>query len=281
MQPRPWPACYHSALMTGLATFAPRPRAAALLATAFATLPLLSGCGRGGNGCGVNPAALRSRDAGEQSVRATIPSGTRARFRGVQVYSQAMPNRFAVCGQVAPFDDDPNIFVPFVTVVADRPARAQRLPQDQFEQHVATTTSEANHVYLATVTYCYDKGGPDAGPLRSVPPIPPLPNAIPTPSPAARPSLQPAPVRQPTPRPAPPAPPRPPVPQPVPDRSATSGTVSLRRNGNLHASPHGRNVRVVAKGTVLRVFSEAPGGWYEVGGTSPWGWVHESLLQRR
>jgi hypothetical protein len=252
-----------------------------MLSTALAALTLLSGCGRGSNGCGADPVALRSTDAAERSVRAVIPSGKRARFRGVQVYSQAMPNRFAVCGQVAPFDDDPNIFVPFVTVIADRPAGAQRLPQDQFEQHVATTTSEANHVYLATVTYCYDKGGPDAGPFRSVPPIPPLPNAIPTPSSAARSSLQPAPARRPPARPVPPTAARAAAPQPTPDRSTASGTVSMRRNGNLHTAPHGREARVLAKGTVLRIFSEAPGGWYEVGGTSPWGWVHESLLQRR
>jgi hypothetical protein len=262
-----------------------RCRLAAVL-TVLAALALLSGCGRGRNGCDADPAALRSRAAAEQGVRAIVPSGTKARFRGIQVYGQAMAKRFAVCGQVSPFDDDPNIFVPFVAVVADRPAGAQRLPQDQYEQHVATTTSEANRVYLATVEYCYDKGGPDAGPFRSVPPIPPLPDTVPDLSPAARAAVRPPAAHQaapqPPPRPVPPpVPPRTPAAHPVPDHSPASGTVSMRRNGNLHAGPHGRDVRVVPKGAVLRIFSQAPGGWYEVGGSSPWGWVHESLLQRR
>jgi hypothetical protein len=257
-------------------------RRAAALSTALALLGLLSGCGREKSGCGPDATAVRARTAAEQSVRAIVPSGAQARFRGVQVYAQAMPKRLAVCGQVSAFDDDPNIFVPFVTVIADRPAGAERLAQDQYELHVATTTAEADRAYLAMVAYCYENGGPDNGPLRSIPSLPPLPSSIPDRPSAGRLSGQPAAAR-PLPsrvvqtQPTVPAP----VAEPVPDRSAASGTVSMRRNGNLHAVPHGRDVRVVPKGTVLRIFSQAPGGWYEVGGASPWGWIHESLLQRR
>jgi hypothetical protein len=52
----------------------------------------------------------------------------------------------------------------------------------------------------------------------------------------------------------------------------------MRQNGNLHADPHGPTVRVVAQGTPMHVFAQAPGGWYQVGDSAPWGWVHESML---
>jgi hypothetical protein len=61
---------------------------------------------------------------------------------------------------------------------------------------------------------------------------------------------------------------------------ATPGTVTMLQNGNLHAAPQGEVVRTVPKGTTMQVFGEAPGGWYEVGDTSPWGWVHSSLVER-
>ena len=55
----------------------------------------------------------------------------------------------------------------------------------------------------------------------------------------------------------------------------------MRQNANVHAGPHGPSVRVVPQGTALRIFGAAPGGWYEVGDTAPWGWVHESMFVRR
>ena len=55
----------------------------------------------------------------------------------------------------------------------------------------------------------------------------------------------------------------------------------MRQNANVHASPHGPSVRVVPQGTALRIFAAAPGGWYEVGDTAPWGWVHESMFVRQ
>jgi hypothetical protein len=54
----------------------------------------------------------------------------------------------------------------------------------------------------------------------------------------------------------------------------------MRQNANLHSDPHGPATRVVPQGTVLRVFATAPGGWYQVGDTAPWGWVHESMLEK-
>ena len=225
-------------------------------AAALLGLALLSGCG-GGKKRDADAAAARASRAAEQDMRAIVPSGAAARFRGIQVYPQAMPGRFAVCGQVSPFADDPGIFVPFVSVIADRPAGSARLRQDRYERHVGTTPSEAGRAYLAIVEYCYNKGGPEPGPLHSIAPMPPLPDLLPTPAPA------------------------PPASNATISGIAASGRVEMRRNGNLHARPHGRDVRVVPEGTAMRIFSTAPGGWYEVGDTSPWGWVHESLLKRR
>ncbi len=194
-------------------------------------------------------AAQRVRRAAEQAIVSGAAAAAQMQFRGVQVYSQAMPHRTAVCGQVNPFLDDPDIFVPFVSVVTAPEGQDDRAPHYQFEQHVATTTSEASRVYLAIVTYCYDNGGPTPGPYHSVMSMPPFPDKIPDP--------------------------------PSGHRVPAAANVLMRQNGNLHARPHGPPVRVVPQGTAMRVFSQVPGGWLEVGGAEPWGWVHESLLERR
>ncbi|WP_408895712.1 SH3 domain-containing protein [Pararoseomonas baculiformis] len=51
---------------------------------------------------------------------------------------------------------------------------------------------------------------------------------------------------------------------------------------NLRSSPTGGGavLRVLPRGTRLKVFAEAPGGWYQVGVTEPTGWIHGSMLQR-
>ena len=48
----------------------------------------------------------------------------------------------------------------------------------------------------------------------------------------------------------------------------------------MRADPHGASVRVVPRGTALHVFSQAPGGWLQVGDAGPEGWIHESMLDR-
>ena len=37
-------------------------------------------------------------------------------------------------------------------------------------------------------------------------------------------------------------------------------------------------LRTLPRGTVLQVFRDAPGGWYQVGDTQPRGWMHTSML---
>nr|WP_241749455.1 SH3 domain-containing protein [Pseudoroseomonas aerophila] len=50
----------------------------------------------------------------------------------------------------------------------------------------------------------------------------------------------------------------------------------------MRAHPNGGGdvVRVVPRGTVLRIFAEAPGGWLQLGATAPEGWVHASMITR-
>jgi len=276
-----------------------------VLPAALLALALLSGCKEEKKSAA--PAAGVAdgvREAAEQAIRAA--TAPQARFRGVQIYTQAMPQRMAVCGQVAPFPAEPELFVPFVSIVTSpMMSQAGQTPQYQFEHHIGNTTAAASHVYAAIVTYCYDKGGPTPGPLRSVLAPPPLPESVADPSSrpgsadqagaqpsAAQPSA--APVAAAKPSPAASAGARvqvqePTLPSstaptamalPAADQTAAEGSVTMRQNGNLHADPLGPSVRVIAQGTTLRVFAQAPGGWYQVGDTAPWGWVHESMLER-
>ncbi len=220
------------------------------LAAACSALGLLTGCKDEHK-----PAAQAASGpdkvvlAVELDIRASAGMPGTPRFRGVHVFSQAIAQRQAVCGQLAPFGDDSNVFVPFVSVVtaAGDPARYT------FEHRIGATTAEASRVYAAIVTYCYEDGGPAAGPFPSVNPTPPLPDDVPNP---ATPAASPKPAQ------------------------AASGNVTVRQAATLHADPHGASVRTVQRGTALKVFSQAPGGWLQVGATSPEGWMHESMLER-
>jgi len=255
-------------------------------AAALLTLALLTGCKQEKQSAAPAAASLsdRVRAATEQSIGAGATPAPR--FRGEQVYQQALPQRLAVCGQLAPFAANPGLFVPFVSIVTTPLNLAEPAPHYQFEHHIGTTTAEASRVYAAIVTYCYDQGGPTPGPYRSVLAPPPLPDSIPDlPSGAAlaTPVPKPAPAVASAPRltaPAPPAPAPSPALLAAVDPAVPAGNVTIRQNANLHADPHGASVRVVSQGTVLRVFAQAPGGWYQVGDTAPWGWVHDSMLER-
>lgn len=175
-------------------------------------------------------------------------------FRGVQAYPQAAPRRVAVCGLVSAFADDPNIFVPFVTVAKEVSPPDATTPRYEFDTRVGTSTGEASRVYSALVADCWDRGGP--APDRP-PSLPPLPDTIADPrAPAADAS------------------------HPPPPPAAPGAKVTVRQSANVHATPGGPSVRTVAQGASLRVFAQATGGWYQVGDTAPFGWVHESMLNR-
>ncbi len=73
---------------------------------------------------------------------------------------------------------------------------------------------------------------------------------------------------------------RPTAPATAADRVTTSATsrVNIRREPSTSAAIE----RVLRPGTSLRVFGEAPDGWFQVGeGDAPFGWVHRSALQAR
>ena len=205
-----------------------------------------------------DPVAERALRAVEQNIVATAQAAGQTRFRGMTVFAQAQPGRLAVCGQVTPFADDPNIFVPFVSVVTfgGQPGGPS---QDQFELLVGNSTTEAGRVYAAIVADCWAGGGRAATPLRSAAPTPPLPDAIPDPAAATQ---------------------TPPAAGPASQAHPAIGAVTVRQSATVHAEPRGPSVRTVARGTSLHVFGQAPGGWYQVGDSAPWGWVHESMLER-
>jgi hypothetical protein len=60
-----------------------------------------------------------------------------------------------------------------------------------------------------------------------------------------------------------------------------SGTVIVRQSSNVHSDPKGPSIRTVQQGATLHIFGQAPGGWYQVGDTAPFGWVHESMLSKQ
>ncbi len=245
------------------------------LAAALLGPLLLAGCKerRPAAGQAASGAPREAALAAERAVEAALPAVKGMQFRGVQVYSQAMPHRWAVCGQVSPFADDPALFVPFVSVVSVADDGTATVPDPAF---VGTGVSEADRTYLALVTHCYEAGGPNEGPMASVPPIPPLPNTVPSPSLAGAGPVAAGPQAA--------AQAGPGGAAAAVDAAGTqpaSGDIIMRQNANVHASPHGPSVRVVPQGTALRLFGAAPGGWYEVGDTEPWGWVHESMFVRR
>ena len=265
-------------------------RSMVAVSVALTTLVVLSGC-EAKKKTAAQPKDLSAshvREAAEQNIRSGFATSTDIQFRGVQVYAQAMPQRMAVCGQVDPFADNPNLFVPFVALVTSQKGPSDGAPQYTVEPHIATDTSEASQVYVALVTYCYDQGGPIPRPRQSVVSIPPLPDTIskllPTIGPAGQPpatppiptQLSPPPTYGQVPeRPIVPAT----VPDPASDQASALGSVTMRQDGNLHSTPAGPVVVAVPRGTVIQVFSQTRDGWYQVGGSAPWGWVYKSVLE--
>ncbi|WP_376088815.1 SH3 domain-containing protein [Roseomonas sp. CCTCC AB2023176] len=205
--------------------------------------------------------AARVRVAAEDRLRALRP-GAGARFRGVQVYRQAVPDAFAVCGQTN-LSDGPT-FTLFVAVVA---------PGAEVDAYLGRTGTEAARVYAETVTRCFDGGGPvprPGGGPAVAPPIPPLPTGMPDPNPGREPLAA--------------SPPRADAPAPsVPAAQAAAragGTLVVRSNANLRSSPVAGSsvVRVARPGETFTILGEAPGGWYQVGNGAAEAWVHGSLV---
>lgn len=244
---------------------------------AMAVALLFGGCDK--ERCEPAPQMARSLDqsadlrkAAENSVRFSASNPDSVRFRGVQVWPQAVQNQFAVCGQANVFGPSSNTYVLFVVVVTqsdlgDDPARTFKT-----DARVGATVTEATKVYVDTLVRCYESGGPQSIMGGTAPPVPPMPSDMKTvlsgptpavPAPAAQPQ-QPSASAQSTPR-----------------STLASGTIVMRQNGNIRIAPQGETIRVEPQGKELRVFGEAPGGWLQIGDTEANGWVHNSLVQRR
>ncbi|UFN47104.1 SH3 domain-containing protein [Roseomonas sp. OT10] len=224
-----------------------------------------------------------------QLAEARLQSSLRvdgSQLRGVQVYRQAIAGTYAVCGQVNPGGAD-RPFLPFVSVVSFPDASKGGGGGDapSVDQFVSMSAIEATRVYVEMTSRCGEDGGPRQSGNRVVPaPLPPVPGNLPyAGQPAAAPAAGAAAASPAAPTPAAPSTAPPATPQAAERGTPASGTVTMRQNGNLRAHPSGGGevLRVLPRGAALRVFAEAPGGWYQVGeGGAPAGWVHGSMLDR-
>ena len=137
--------------------------AACILAMAGALL--VSACDK--DRCESAPQTARSPDqladlrkAAENSVRVLANNQDSVRFRGVQIWPQAVKNQFAVCGQANVFGPGSNTYVLFVVIVtqndpSDDPTRSYKT-----EARVGSTIDQATKVYVDTLSRCYESGGP-------------------------------------------------------------------------------------------------------------------------
>jgi hypothetical protein len=197
-----------------------------------------------------------ARRAAEERVRARFRPEATLTQRAVVVHRQQAANLLAVCGQVSAGRDEP--FLPYVALLAIEREQVART-----ELHLAATSIEATRVFYEMVERCWDGGGPATGraPSRPMPPAPAgLPRAAPEDS-APRAAAAPA---------------------PAPATRPASGSITTRGPANVRATPGGGGevVRVAPRGTTLNVFGEASGGWLQVGESEPWGWLHNSMVDR-
>jgi hypothetical protein len=217
------------------------------------------------------------RKAAENSVRFSASNPDSVRFRGVQVWPQAVKNQFAVCGQANVFGPTSNTFVLFVAVVTPNDAGNDPGRSFKAEARVGSTVTEVTRVYVDTLARCYEGGGPQnimRGTAAAVPPIPSDAQAVlsgSAPAATATPVALASPAQAQTST----------TPQTAPTSTPASGTVVMRQAGNIRVSPQGEVIGVEPQGKELRVFGDAPGGWLQVGDTKADGWVHGSLVERR
>jgi hypothetical protein len=249
---------------------------------AMAAALLVAGCDK--ERCEPASSTVRSPDqstelrkAAENSIRVSTKNPDSVRFRGVQVWPQAINNQFAICGQANVFGPTSNTFVLFVVVVSRNDIGDDPAQKYKVDARVGSTVTEATKVYVDTLARCYENGGPQKILRDAAAPVPPMPDdpkaVLAGPAPAA-PSTPVASKGNPQPQPAATG-------QAAPASTPASGTVIMRQNGNIRTAPQGETIRVEPQGKELRVFGEAPGGWLQIGDTEANGWVHSSLVQRR
>lgn len=254
-------------------------RGTARLAAALIAASLTSGCDdkQQQQAASSFDTMAHARRVAEEGMLARV--GRRgAVLRAVQVYRQALAGTVTVCGQINPSGRGDDAYIPFVSVVTYEEVPVQGQPRFQLVQHLADSSAAATRVYVEMVSRCFEGGGPrDARTVQTLPPLPSgLPHALGLPHAAEEmPALPPNPGQQPAASAAPAA-----TAVTAPPLAASRSNVTTRQHANLRASPAGGGavLRVVPAGSSLHVFGEAPGGWYQVGDTEPWGWIHGSML---
>lgn len=252
-------------------------RGTARLAAALIAASLTSGCDdkqQQQQAASSFDTTVHARRVAEEGILARV--GRRgAVLRAVQVYRQALAGTVTVCGQINPSGRGDDAYIPFVSVVTYEEAPERGQPRFQLVQHLADSSAGATRVYVEMVSRCFEGGGPrDA---RTVPTLPPLPSGLPHAA-EEMPALPPSLGQQPAASAAPAATAATAV--TAPPLASPRSNVTTRQHANLRASPGGGGavLRVVPPGSSFRVFGEASGGWYQVGDTEPWGWIHGSLL---
>lgn len=189
--------------------------------------------------------AAQIQQAVEAELRLRSQTPSAVRLRRVEVYRQSAPNTLAACGQVSPTGAE-DAFIDFAAVAITNEGKG----------------AQVQELYLAD-------GGPDAGRTRTQSWLRCTDDAkrleVTRTGNPARPSTPPAASTS--------SPPR-------PQASPTGSTVTIRQGGNLRTGPGASHsvLRTIPRGTVVRVFGHESGGWYLIGDTAPWGWMHESRL---
>lgn len=223
--------------------------------------------------------------ATEERLRARLGATGPLTQRAVHLHRQALGETLVICGQVNPTGRSEDAFIPYVAVAAFDAERLARL--DLF---LAATTAEATRVYFEMVDRCWEGGGPTSA-RTAVRPLPPAPSGLPRSAggDAEAPVLRAPAAEIPSvilPGPAAGVPGGAPAgasPGASPGAPRGSVLTNLRTPANIRSEPSGGGtvLRVAPRGSELKVFSEAPGGWYQVGEAEPWGWVHASMLEAR
>lgn len=212
-----------------------------------------------------SPEAVEARRAAEEQLRARLRMPEGMPLRAVQVWRQQLAGTVAVCGQVNPAGGANDPFIPWVATVTLAEGKAQRT-----DLVLGASNAEASRVYVEMVDRCFDGGGPRTA--QSARPLPPLPldAALTTGRTGTAAATQSAGASAGAPT------------APVAVATGRTVTTAQAHPVNIRNTPGGGGavVRVVPRASVLRVFGEAPGGWFQVGEDQPFGWVHASVLDR-
>jgi uncharacterized protein YgiM (DUF1202 family) len=194
---------------------------------------------------GSRDAALKARDAAEVELRQLSPAPDTVRLRHIGVFRQSALDTIAVCGQVSPTGGE-NAFVDFVAVVMiEQPGGTPRVR----EVHLADRPDRVARAAADGFLRCSDESK-----RINVTADAHLPSgSLTSQRGQSRSEAQ----------------------------SALPGSmVVVRRSGNLRSGPQGGSAvtRIIPGGTMVQIFRTAPAGWYQIGDTAPWGWMHGSIL---